>query len=68
MDVDLKQAVITDVEYHFRGTGELLTIWVRAKDGKLYSLIPVDYRIEIIESPWSEKYHGGKTNDVFTRN
>ena len=66
MDVDLKQAVITDVEYNVRGTGELLSLWVRAKDGKLYSLIPVDYRIGIIESPWAEKCHGGKTNDVFT--
>lgn len=57
MDVDLKQAVITDVEYHYGG--ELLTLWVRAKDGKLYSLIPVEYRFGILECPYAEEYHGG---------
>jgi hypothetical protein len=60
MDVDLKQAVITDVEYHCEGTGELLTIWVRAKDGNLYSLIPVEYKFGILACPYAEKYHGGK--------
>jgi hypothetical protein len=59
MDVDLKQAVITDVEHNY-DTGELLTIWVRAKDGKLFSLIPVDYRFGVLECPYAEKYHGGK--------
>lgn len=58
MDVDLKKAVITDVEYNY-DTGELLTIWVRATNGKLYSLIPVEYKFGIIECPYAEKYHGG---------
>lgn len=60
LDVDLKNAVITDVEYHCEGTGELLTIWVRATDGKLYSLLPNDYKFAILKTPWAEKYHGGK--------
>lgn len=59
MEADLKGSVITDVEYHY-DTGELLTIWIRANDGKLYSLIPVEYKFGILECPYAEEYHGGK--------
>jgi hypothetical protein len=52
-------SVVTDVEYH-ESTGECLTIWIRRPDGKLVSLIPVEYKICIMECPWSEPFHGGK--------
>jgi hypothetical protein len=59
---ELKGAVVTDVEYHFEGTGELLTIWLRTKDGRLVAIYPNGYMLRPMEQPWSEEFHGGNTS------
>jgi len=52
-------SVVTDIEYHCDGTGEVLTVWLRKPDKTLISLIPVGYKIETLECHWSEPFHGG---------
>jgi hypothetical protein len=53
-----KESVVADIEYH-ETTGEVLTVWLRKPDKTLISLIPVGYKIETVECPWSERFHGG---------
>ena len=61
-ELSLKGAVVTDAEYHFEGTGELLTIWLRLKDGKLVAIYPDEYKLHPMEQPWMEEFHGGNTS------
>lgn len=61
-EFSLKEAVVADVEYHPDGTGELLTIWLRLKDGKLVAIYPDGYRLRPMEQPWMEEFHGGNTS------
>lgn len=54
---ELKNAVITDVEYH-QDTGELLTLWVRMNDKRLVKIIPVDFVMKLHSCPYDEEQHG----------